>query len=80
MQENEFRAACLQKFKSRALCVTRTQPFYIWQKIEIERLRKSIIRTSATIGGTSVREIRGTQSGAQLGDKIIPTELTLSTM
>ena len=42
LKEKEFQAECLKRFKSHALCVTNTKPFFIWQKIEIERLRKSI--------------------------------------
>ena len=42
MQQRQFIAECLKRFKSKALCITRTMPFYIWQKIEIEKLRRSI--------------------------------------
>ena len=43
VKQREFNEECLKRFKSKALCITQTMPFYIWQKIEIEKLRNRII-------------------------------------
>ena len=39
----EYESKCLQQFRSRAICITKTMPFYIWQKVEAQRLWKQIV-------------------------------------
>ena len=42
-KQKKFETECLRQFKSRALCITNTQSFYIWQQIEVARLRHKIM-------------------------------------
>ena len=39
----EYQNKCLQRFRSRAICITKTKPFFIWQKMEAEKLWTEIV-------------------------------------
>ena len=43
IKKAEYKRRCIEQFHSRAICITKTKPFFIWQKLEAQKLWKEIV-------------------------------------